>query len=94
MQTARRQVNRLFDKALRACSKQGWLADTEEGYLNERRVLAIASTHKERSEEQHWERPKRARSPSSNRPNANRSTTSWKCSRTMSARKSCASCVR
>ena len=46
MQTARRQVNRLFDKALRACSKQGWLADTEEGYLNERRVLAIASTHK------------------------------------------------
>lgn len=46
MQTARRQVNRLFDKALRACSKQGWLSDTEEGYLNERRVLAIASTHK------------------------------------------------
>ena len=46
MQTARRQVNRLFDKALRTCSKQGWLADTEEGYLNERRVLAIASTHK------------------------------------------------
>ncbi len=46
MQTARRQVNRLFDKALRSCSKQGWLADTEEGYLNERRVLAIASTHK------------------------------------------------
>ena len=46
MQTARRQVNRLFDKAMRACSKQGWLADTEEGYLNERRVLAIASTHK------------------------------------------------
>lgn len=46
MQTARRQVNRLFDKALRNCAKQGWLADTEEGYLNERRVLAIASTHK------------------------------------------------
>ena len=46
MQTARRQVNRLFDKAIRACAKQGWLADTEEGYLNGRRVLAIASTHK------------------------------------------------
>lgn len=46
MQTARRQVNRLFDKALRACSRQGWLADIQEGYLNERRVLAIASTHK------------------------------------------------
>ena len=46
MQTARRQVNRLFDKALRNCAKQGWIADTEEGYLNERRVLAIASTHK------------------------------------------------
>lgn len=46
MQTARRQVNRLFDKAMRSCAKQGWLADTEEGYLNGRRVLAIASTHK------------------------------------------------
>ena len=46
MQTARRQVNRLFDKALRSCAKHGWLADTEEGYLNGRRVLAIASTHK------------------------------------------------
>ena len=46
MQTARRQVNRQFDKALRSCNKQGWLADTQEGYLNERRVLAIASTHK------------------------------------------------
>lgn len=46
MQTARRQVNRLFDKAMRACAKQGWLADTEEGYLNDRRALAIASTHK------------------------------------------------
>ena len=34
MQTARRQVNRLFDKAMRSCAKQGWLADTEEGYLN------------------------------------------------------------
>jgi len=46
MQTARRQVNRLFDKAMRACTKQGWLADTAEGYINERRVLAVASTHK------------------------------------------------
>lgn len=46
MQTARRQVNRLFDKALRNCAKQGWLADIQEGYLHERRVLAIASTHK------------------------------------------------
>ena len=46
MLTARRQVNRLFDKAMRSCAKQGWLADTEEGYLNGRRVLAIASTHK------------------------------------------------
>ena len=46
MQTARRQVNRLFDKAMRNCAKQGWLADTEEGYINGRRVLAIASTHK------------------------------------------------
>ena len=46
MQTARRQVNRLFDKALRNCTKQGWLADTQEGYLHERRVLAVASTHK------------------------------------------------
>ena len=46
MQTARRQVNRLFDKAIRQCTKQGWLADIQEGYLNERRVLAVASTHK------------------------------------------------
>lgn len=46
MQTARRQVNRLFDKALRAAIKQGWLADIQEGYLHDRRVLAVASTHK------------------------------------------------
>lgn len=46
LQTGRRQVNRLFDKALRNCAKQNWLADTQEGYLNDRRVLAIASTHK------------------------------------------------
>ncbi len=46
IQTARRQVNRLFDKAMRSSAKQGWLSDTAEGYLNERRVLAVASTHK------------------------------------------------
>ncbi len=46
LQTARRQVNRLFDKALRTAIKQGWLADIQEGYLNDRRVLAVASTHK------------------------------------------------
>ncbi len=46
LQTGRRQVNRQFDKALRNCAKQNWLADTQEGYLNDRRVLAIASTHK------------------------------------------------
>ena len=46
LQTARRQVNRMFDKALRAAIKQGWLADIQEGYLNDRRVLAVASTHK------------------------------------------------
>ena len=46
LQTSRRQVNRLFDKALRAAIKQGWLADIHEGYLNDRRVLAVASTHK------------------------------------------------
>lgn len=46
LQTSRRQVNRLFDKALRTAIKQGWLADIHEGYLNDRRVLAVASTHK------------------------------------------------
>lgn len=46
LQTGRRLVNRQFDKALRNCAKQNWLADTQEGYLNDRRVLAIASTHK------------------------------------------------
>lgn len=42
----RRTVNRQFVKELKRNQERGWLADTKEGFINNRRVLAVASTHK------------------------------------------------
>ncbi len=39
-------INRNFDKALRKLTRQGFLADTHEAYIHERRVLSVLSQHK------------------------------------------------
>ena len=42
----RRNLNRQFLKELKRNQERGWLADTKEGFINQRRVLAVNSTHK------------------------------------------------
>ena len=42
----RRTLNRQFVKELKKSQERGWLADTKEGFINNRRVLAVNSTHK------------------------------------------------
>ena len=42
----RRQISRNFQKVMRDLTSRGFLADTGEAYLNNRRVLAVYSTHK------------------------------------------------
>ncbi|MBN31992.1 MAG: DNA mismatch repair protein MutS [Crocinitomicaceae bacterium] len=42
----RRNLNRQFLKELKKNQERGWLADTKEGFINQRRVLAVNSTHK------------------------------------------------
>ena len=42
----RRSLNRQFVKELKNAQERGWLADTKEGFINQRRVLAVNSTHK------------------------------------------------
>lgn len=42
----RRRINRNFNKVLKDLGDKGWLADTREGFVNERRTLAILSSHK------------------------------------------------
>lgn len=42
----RRAINRQFLKDLKRFKERGWLADTNEGFINNRRVLAVNSTHK------------------------------------------------
>lgn len=46
IQSVRNQINKNFDKELRRLLKEGVLADTKEAFLNDRRVLAVVSTHK------------------------------------------------
>lgn len=46
IQSVRNQINRNFEKELRRLLKEGVLADTKEAFVNERRVLAVVSTHK------------------------------------------------
>jgi DNA mismatch repair protein MutS2 len=42
----RRTINRQFLKDLKRFKERGWLADTQEGFINNRRVLSVNSTHK------------------------------------------------
>lgn len=46
MTAVKRQVNRNFSKVLKDYRDRGWLAETSEAYLHDRRVLSILSTHK------------------------------------------------
>ncbi len=46
MTRVRRAINRAFMRAIKVGVEKGWLADTKEGFINERRVLAVNSTHK------------------------------------------------
>jgi len=42
----RRQISKNFSKAMKECASRGFLADTGEAFLHNRRVLAIFTTHK------------------------------------------------
>jgi DNA mismatch repair protein MutS2 len=42
----RRNIAKNFAKVMRECAGKGFLGDTGEAYLNERKVLAVYSTHK------------------------------------------------
>lgn len=42
----RRAISKNFSKVLKECAGKGFLGDTGEAYLNDRKVLAIYSTHK------------------------------------------------
>jgi DNA mismatch repair protein MutS2 len=44
--TLRNQINRNFEKEKRRLLKEGLLADIQESFVNERRVLTLPSTHK------------------------------------------------
>jgi DNA mismatch repair protein MutS2 len=46
MVRVRRNISRNFERALRDLAEKGWLADIKEGFVAERRVLAVNSTHK------------------------------------------------
>ena len=48
MVSLKRSSNRNFAKAMKRLFEKGWLADIKEGFVNERRVLAIDSTYKRR----------------------------------------------
>lgn len=44
--SVRRKINRNFNKVLKELTDKGFLAETREGFVNERRALAIMSSHK------------------------------------------------
>lgn len=46
MARIKRQTNRNFNKALKDNREKGWLGDTSETFLHNRRLLTIKSTHK------------------------------------------------
>lgn len=46
MASIRRKINANFNKVLKGLNEKGWLADTREGFISDRRVLAVMSTHK------------------------------------------------
>jgi DNA mismatch repair protein MutS2 len=42
----RRSISKNFSRVMKECAAKGFLGDTGESFLNERRVLAVYSTHK------------------------------------------------
>lgn len=46
MQSVRRQITKNFQKVLREMQSKGYISATEEGYQNERKVLAVVSSYK------------------------------------------------
>lgn len=42
----KRKINRNFNRVVKQYREQGWLADTNETFVNDRRVLSVLSTHK------------------------------------------------
>ncbi len=48
MKSVQQQINRNFDKELRKWMKEGYVSDTKETFLQNRRLLAVSSTHKRR----------------------------------------------
>lgn len=46
LKSTRAQINRNFDKVMRRLSKDGYLAETVEAYINDRRVLSVLSNYK------------------------------------------------
>lgn len=46
LKRTRNEINKNFDKVLRRLAKDGYLADTVEAYINDRRVLSVLSSHK------------------------------------------------
>ncbi len=46
LKSRRREINRNFEKVLRRLSKDGFLAETVEAYINDRRVLSVLSNYK------------------------------------------------
>ena len=44
--SVRRDISKNFDKVLRKLNREGYLADTKEAYINDRRVLSVVSSHK------------------------------------------------
>lgn len=42
----RNQINRNFEKEMRKWIKEGWLGETKEAFINDRRVLTVMSSHK------------------------------------------------
>jgi len=46
LKSRRREINRNFEKVLKRLSKDGFLAETVEAYINDRRVLSVLSNYK------------------------------------------------
>ena len=46
MTTVRRKINRAFLRAMKSVQERGYLADIREGFVQERRALAVISSYK------------------------------------------------
>ncbi len=46
MESIKRNIHSTFDRSMRKYLKKGYLADTKEGYFDDRRVLAVLSSYK------------------------------------------------